>query len=512
VNATANTIANALAQLGVERGEKVSTMIDNQLHATLSMFGIQKGGMVYAPINYEFEGETLSYQISDIDPGVLLIEDQFNGKLNDIKGAFDELPRVVIIETDEETEPLDEAFETSGFQSLLDAPEAEPVVSPSWHDDAAIIYTSGTTGHPKGVLVPYRWIAYYSAVRWQVMSRDDVVHTSLPLYHGAGPFWDIAAALITGAEVALWDQYSPSRFLDRVNEYEATTVTLISVMHTWLHDQPERADDHRNPLNKVQMSPLPEYHEEMAERFSFDFITSKFGQQESGNPLTGFINAARGEHATPEDIRRGFSPAEITTRAEEMGIPVVEEVPEERWIGSEMPWMEVQVVDEHDEALPPGEIGEMAVRPKLPGVTFKHYYNRPEKTVEEFRNLWFHVGDAVYRDEEGNFFFVDRIGHIIRKRGENISPEQIEHIAKGYDPIDEIAVFPIPGEDVEDEIAYVIRPRDGTDLDEDALFEFLDGELADIMLPDRVVFTDDIPVTDTNKIQKNELRDRLFGA
>jgi len=512
VNQTVNTIANSLGELGLKKGDKVSPMIDNQLNGVLSMLGIHKAGMVYAPINYEFKGETLSYQLNDVDPDLLLVEDSFIEKFLAVKDDLETSPLVVVVETEGGGDAFEDEFRTGTFDQLLEGDSTDPDVSTTWDDVASIIYTSGTTGHPKGVIVPYRWIIYYCAVRWQMMNREDVVHTSLPLYHGAGPYWDIASALIVGAPVALWDEYSPSRFLDRVNEYDATVATLISVMHAWLWNEPERKDDHRNTLNKVQMSPLPEYHEEMAERFSFDFITSKFGQQESGNPLTGFVHAARGEHATPRDLRRGYAPKEIVERAAELGIPVVEEVPAERWIGKPMPWMEVQVVNERDEPLPPGEIGEMAVRPRLPSVTFEEYYNRPEKTLEELSNLWFHVGDAVYHDEDGNYFYVDRMGHMIRRHGENISGEQLEDIALDHEAVDEVAVLPIPnGEGGEDDIAFVVQRREGTDLTEADLRAYLEPRIAEFMLPDYVKFVDEIPMTDTNKIQKKELRKDLFG-
>ncbi|MGM0590120.1 MAG: class I adenylate-forming enzyme family protein [Halobacteriota archaeon] len=512
VNEISNAIANSLLGLGVEKGEKVSTMIENQLYGVLSMFGTYKGGMVYAPINYEFRGETLSYQINDVDAAVIIAEDQFLGKLNAVKDDLEDLPHVVVYETDADAEELDDDFETSSFEDLLDGDESNPDVSVEWDDTSSIIYTSGTTGHPKGVVVPYRWIIYYCAMRWQVMNREDVVHCPLPLYHGAGPYWDIAAALIVGAPVALWDKYSPSRFIDRVNKYEATTCTLMSVMHSWLWDQPEKEDDHRNTLNKVQMSPLADYHKDLAERFSIDFITSKFGQQESGNPVGGFVHAARGEHATPEDLRRGYPPEVVVERAEEMGIPVVEEAPAEQWIGNPTPWADVQIVNERDEPLGPNQIGELVARPRVPSAMFKEYYNRPNKTLEEFSNLWFHIGDAAYYDEDGNYFFVDRIGHIIRRRGENISGEQLEDIAIDHGDIAEVAVVPLPSEDGgEDEIAFVVKVRDDATLTEEDLRAYLEPRVADFMLPDHVRFVDEIPMTHTNKIRKKEIRQTIFG-
>lgn len=512
VNETANAIANALAGLGVERGQKVSMMIENKLHGVFVMLGAHKAGAVFAPINHEFTGDVLAYQLADVGPSVLVLEDQFIEAYDRVAGELETDPHLVVIETDADTHTgtVDGA---SGFDDLLDGDRSNPDVDLSWDDTATILYTSGTTGHPKGVVVPYRWICYYSAVRWQVMTRDDVVHTSLPLYHGAAPYWDLAPALVVGAPTALWDRFSPSRFLDRARTYEASVVTLISVMHSWLRDQPERDDDHRNSLNKVQMSPLPDYVGELAERFSFDFVTSKFGQQESGNPLTGFVHAARGADATPEELRRGRPPDSIIERAEALGVPVTT-APGERWIGKPMPWVDVAIVNERDEPLGPGEIGQLAVRPTVPFAMFNGYYNRPEKTLEEVRNLWFHVGDAMYYDEDGEYYFVDRMGHIIRKRGENLSSEQIEEAMNDAPWVAESAALPVEAaEGGEDEIAAVLLLADGgADAFSEAAFRsHIEGRLPEVMWPDRVIVVDDLPMTDTNKVRKHELHQRLFA-
>lgn len=504
VNTRANAIANSLREMGVERGDIVSMLVENKFHGALVLFGIHKAGGIFAPINFEYEGSLLASKIDELSPSVLFVEDAFAAGLDDVAGQLEHVPETVMISTTASPPSLDDRYSVTDYQTVLDGATDDPSVNLDWSDEAAIIYTSGTTGEPKGVVVPYRWIVYYSAVRWQIFDREDVVHTSLPFYHGAAPYWDVAPALIVGTPVAMWDRYSPNEFLDRVNKYEATTVTLISVMHSWLMDVPEHDSDSENTLNKVQVSPLPEYHEAMAERFSIDFYTSKFGQQESGNPLTGLINAAQGDDATPSKLQRGLSAAKIRERADAMDMPVVESVPGDRWIGNPMPWMAVSVVNERDERLPPNEIGELVVRPKKPSVTFNEYYKQPAATLEEMRNLWFHVGDAVYYDEGGNFYHVDRMGNIIRRRGENIPAKQIENLVNEHDDVAETAAMAVPApQGGEDEVAILIEPVVGTELTERDLRPYLDAELPGFMRPHYVLFTDEMPMTETNKIKRD---------
>jgi crotonobetaine/carnitine-CoA ligase len=144
----------------------------------------------------------------------------------------------------------------------------------------------------------------------------------------------------------------------------------------------------------------------------------------------------------------------------------------------------------------------------------KRYYNRPEKTLEETSNLWFHVGDAMYYDEAGEYYFVDRMGHIIRKRGENLSSEQIEEAMNEAAWVAESAALPVEAAaGGEDEIAAVLLLADGEadDFSEAAFREFLAGKLPEVMRPDRVIIVDDLPMTDTNKVRKHELHERLFA-
>jgi crotonobetaine/carnitine-CoA ligase len=512
VNEAANTVANSLLERGLNPQQKVSVMVRNPYETAVMMFGINKAGGVYAPINFEYKGSALSYQLNDTDPEVLFIEDQYVERLNAIQDDLESEFEVVVYETDAESEPLEGSFASARYRALRDGSTSNPDVEISWADEVSIVYTSGTTGMPKGVVIPYRWI-FSNYTTYPILNNDDLVHNHLPWYHIGAVYFLAVSALTAGAEMAIWDRFSPNDFWDRIEQYQASTTVLVSVMMSWLMDQPERDNDHHNPLNKVLVLPLPDYYDDLAQRFGLDFVSVGFGQTESGFPLWGLINAAQGEHATPDSIRRGMTPDELIPTVRNHGWTVVDELPGDRYLGRPRSGvMEVTVLDDEDEELPPGEVGELAVRPKQPGVLMKEYYGKPERTVEAFSNLWFHTGDAVYRDEEDNYFFVDRIGDVIRRRGENISSIQIQEVIGEVDQVEQNAVFPVPApEGGEDEIAAAILLAEDETLSEDELLAYLEDGLPEFMVPRYIYYVDDIPTTQTGKMQKYKLEERLFN-
>lgn len=509
LNATANRIANGLRDIGVGRGTEVSVLAAHPRKTLEAMFGINKAGGVYSPVNTEYEGDPLAYQLDDTDPAVLVVEDQFLDRIAAIDDEIDTNPTVVVI--GDATQRTD--IETTPFEGVRTNDDTEPTVDIAWDDTASIVYTSGTTGMPKGVVIPHRWIfANYIGPKRAILNGDDVVHTSLPLYHIGGVYADVVAGIQAGGTVALWDQFSPREFWDRIDQYEATAATLISVMMPWLQNAPTTETDHETTLRKVHMQPLPETYEAMAERFGFEVISVAFAQTETGAPIVGIIRTDELQ-GTPPSYQRGRDPEAVETRAKELDLPVVEEVTDDRYMGRvREDIVEVAVLNDHDERVDVGEKGELCIRPKKPGLVLKSYHAKPERTAAAMRNLWFHTGDAVYRDEDGNFFFVDRLGDVIRRRGENISSMQIQDAVTTHDGVDSAAGFPIPApEGGEDQIGLAVTPAGEAPLTEDVIRDHLDGLLPDFMHPDRLYIVDEIPTTATQKIEKYKLRNQLLN-
>lgn len=507
-----NAIGNALAKLGVEKGDNVAVMLRNPLQSVFAIFGINKIGAVYSPINFDYKGDILAYQLNDSAPDVLILEDQYADRLNFVADDLNSVNHVIEYQTDAESEPLDDRFDCSTFAAAKAADSGETGVDVNWNDPASIMYTSGTTGQPKGCVLPYRWIfGNYALFRASTINRDDTIHYSLPLYHVSATYNGLAPALMAGTTVVLWDRFSTSDFWERVERYSATTTTLVSVMQSWLMNQPESPDDANNTLNKVQMAPLPENHVEVCRRFGFDLLTGQYGQTECGNPVTGVIAPISDGQGTPENLRRGMNPDEALGVAESLDIPVVEEAPAQRFMGDTMPLLEAEVHDENGEEVQLGEVGEFVVRPKRPGIILQEYYRSPEKTVEAWSGLWWHTGDAVYRDQDGNFYFVDRMGDVIRRRGENVSSMQIQNTINEHDAIAETAVFPVPAaEGGEDEIAAIIQPKDGQSVTATEINTHMEPRLPDFMLPEYVEVVKQLPTTETNKVEKYKLQESFI--
>ena len=228
------------------------------------------------------------------------------------------------------------------------------------------------------------------------VTEDDRYLNSLPMFHTAGT--GITYSMLrAGGSVALNKGFSARGFWDDVRRFEATITIAIHGMVTFMLNQPPAPDDADNPLQTVYMGPLS-HHKEFAERFGVSVYTA-YGMTEVPVPIVSDLN--------PDDEKSCGRAAD----------PV---------------HYELRLVDEHDLPVPPGTPGELVARHTLPWTINSGYKNMPEATAEAWRNGWFHTGDQFAQDEDGNFYFLDRIKDVIRRRGENISSFEVE--TRGDEP------------------------------------------------------------------------------
>ncbi len=520
-NAMTNQIARNLMAQGVEKGDRVCVFLKNPLVTTLAMLGIWKAGGVFSPVNFNYHGKLLSYQINDTRPRLVISERELVPRLNAIKDELEPIPVIVYDPREGDHDyhdqlrhhRLDPHFPEIPFDRMLEGDDSNLDIPLNYWDTANIIYTSGTTGPAKGVVQSYRWMHGYTYGLRVMLTQEDVIYNDLPLYHVGGAFANVIRALYVGCTVAVWDKFSPGQFWQRIRTSGASTAILLDVMIPWLMKADLSPDDRLNTLNKVYMQPLPQYYLDVAKRFAFDFLLAGFGQTESGNGFRGIIQALDADEGTPPELYKGYSREEFLQIAERYGVPVRHKTEQlaKGFMGKPSFFLEAAILNERDEPCAPGEVGEIAFRPKVPYLFLTEYFGKPEATAKTFRNFWFHTGDAGYMDEDGTFYFVDRMGNVIRRRGENISSYQIEDILNGHPEVELSAAFPIPADEGdEDEIvAFVVR-KEGSALTEEGLRRWIEAEMPRFMWPKYIRLVEEIPRTPTNKIEKYKLREQIL--
>ena len=166
----------------------------------------------------------------------------------------------------------------------------------------------------------------------------------------------------------------------------------------------------------------------------------------------------------------------------------------------------MRILDEDDRDVPPGTIGEIVTRPNTPHSMAAGYYRMPEKTLEAFRNLWFHTGDLGHTDADGYFYFVDRKKDAIRRRGENISSFEVEKVVNAHPKVEESAALAHPSEVGEDEVRVVVVLREGETLAPEELLAWCEPRMASFMVPRFVEFRPSLPKTPTARVEKYRLR------
>lgn len=499
-----DVVAGNLRRLGLEDGDVVSVLATDPFRTTVWMVGIWKACGIYAPVNFQYSGALLAYSLNDAKPALLIVQDELLTRVTDVWEDVEEQPQVLVAGT----QPAGLSMPVQDAASL-DEPAERPKRRITFDTPASLIYTSGTTGPSKGVVHPHRWINQYTWGLRRRLTTDDVIYNDLPMYHVGGAYANVAAALWAGAGVVLWDRFSPTEFWSRIEAGSCTTAIILDVMIPWLLANPESEADRHNPLNKAHMQPLPVRHAEFARRFGIDSVTCGFGQTEAGAPLSMTIEECAPGEGTPDELYRGKTQAQLRADAESAGLHVTtgDQVTRKAAMGLPGPFFEIAVLDEYDQPCERGSAGHFALRPKLPYLLFTEYLGKPEKTVEANRNLWFHTGDSAVQDEDGFYYFLDRLGDRIRVRGENVSSVHVEELLSGHESVDVAAVVAVPSpRSDEDEIVAFVQLRPEAEPDEGSLREYAERVMPKFMRPWQYRFVEELPKTPTNKIEKHKLR------
>jgi len=342
---------------------------------------------------------------------------------------------------------------------------------------AAIVYTSGTTSRPKGVMV--RHAAYTetgaSFPGWIGLKAPQRLWACLPLFHINAQAYSLMTALAHGYAMALTPKFHASTFWHDGRALGVTSVNVVGAMLEFLAAQPESTWVETS-LRRIYAAPGPP----PAQR---DRLEARFGVR----ILTGY-----GMSENP------FGCAESPTSRLKAGSIGRPRQPASRAFENEL-----RIVHPEGDDVEPGEVGELGFRNPVmtPG-----YWNAPEVTAATIKDGWLHTGDAGYRDQDGDVFLTGRFKEMIRRRGENISPGEVEDALLAHPTVRAAAVFGVPAGLQEDEVVAVVVLRDGVESDEAVLKAWAATRLARHKVPSRIHFRDSLPTTATHRVAKDRLR------
>jgi crotonobetaine/carnitine-CoA ligase len=471
--AAAERAAAGLAASGVGRGDRVALMLPNSLEFLDLWFGASLLGAVMVPVNTGLKGEGLRYIIEHAECRAAVVDSPLVETYEAALAGGGPTRRFARGD--------DAGWEEVG--ELLSGHDAgAPTVKIAPGDLASILYTSGTTGLPKGVMNcqnAYPTAAYEFTQHHVQVREDDVLYTSLPLFHVNAQMLSAFGALVSGAPLVLAARFSASRFFDDLARHRATVFNYIGAMLTMLYKQPAKESDRDNAVRLTVGGAAPaELWERFEQRFGLA-ILEIYGLTETATFCLG---------SPPDDIRVG-----------KLGLPVS--------------WAEVEVHRPDGSVADPGEAGEIVIRSKRPDTLFQAYDKNEEATTKAMEDGWFHSGDRGRRDEDGYFVFIDRLKDAIRRRGENISSYEVERIVNSHPAVAESAAVGVPSDLGEEEVMIVVVTADPDGFDPEELVDFCAERMAGFMVPRYVRMRERLPKTATERVQKFELRDEgVAGA
>ncbi|MGD0588430.1 MAG: AMP-binding protein [Thermoplasmata archaeon] len=470
-------ISNGLAAAGIGPGDRVACLLFNTPEFPLVWFGAAKRGAILVPLNTGLKGEILRYELADSAPVALVVD----RRLWDAYAPFRESLRIShewVVAADPGNSILPPG--TAGFSDLPSDQEVQPAPTVRASDPVSIMYTSGTTGPPKGAIIPHRkqLVTPIEIGRRSHLTPSSVLFTALPLFHCNAQEMTALTALANDLTAAFDERFHASAYWETAASFGATHISLLISMINVLFKQPAKATDLTHSVRTALTAGTTRaVWSDFERRFGLT-IVELYGMTECG--CTTLMNP-------PEAIRVGS-------------------------VGTPLGFVEADVVDDDDRPVPPNTRGELIVRPKVPFSMFSGYLNKSEKTVESWRNLWFHTGDYVTRDEGGYYYFVDRKKDIIRRRGENLAPYDVESVLNRHPAVFEAVVVGVPSPLGEEDVKAFVQLRPGARVEPKEIFEFCATNLPFFMVPKYLEFLDEIPKTANQKAQRFVLRERRGGV
>ena len=470
-----NKIAHALIEMGVRRGDRVAMLLTNSLEFVIAYFGVFKAGAIAVPLDVNCRSYELTSLLADFRPKVLIAEDPSLEPLIPLLPRFDSIGHVISVGSGGSGQFL-------SYQEIIRTGSTGRVeVEPEPEDIAQIAYTSGPAFSPRGAVLSHRCLVAETAIAadgFQQTDKDVAILFALPLHHMFGLVAVLLSSIYKGGTVVIvpGTGLSIGSLMAAVEREKGTVFMGVPYIFALAIDLAEK-EGIKHDLSSLRLcvsagAPLP-----MA-------VIQKFKQH------YGF------------DIADCWGLTEATCH---LTCPPLDGSGRLGSVGKALPGWEVRIVDDNGRELPPNQAGEMIVN----GPVMTGYYRNPRATREVLKDGWLHSGDLGRMDEAGYLFITGRKKATIIVKGQNIYPDDVEHVLGQHPKVTEAAVMGIPDEIRGEIVGAAISLKTGEVATEQEIKHFCLERIASYKVPKRVVFLDYLPKAASGRIDKQAIRERL---
>ncbi len=472
-------LASALCNLGMRSEDRVGMLALNSDRYMEYMLATWWGGGVLNPVNIRWSVPEIVYSLDDCDTRILLVDDHFLHMAPAIHAGAKYPPVLIHVGDGEAPEGM------LSFERLIADSQPMADTGRGKDDIAAIMYTGGTTGLPKGVMQTHLnlWSSAIMRMADQpLLPVSRALHVA-PMFHTAA-MARVVFQLVSGHGHVFIPMFDVPELLATIEREQVTETLLVPTMLQAVVSHPDFERYDLSSLKRLAYGASPialSVLERAIDALPGVAFMHAYGMTET-SPVISVNPAAN--HG-PEGRASGLV----------------------RSAGRAMLGVEVRIVDEHDNEVPRGTVGEIVVRGAN---VMKGYWNRPEETAKTLRGGWMHTGDGAYMDEQGYLFIVDRIKDMIVSGGENVYSAEVENIIARHPGVASCAVIGIPHEKWGEAVHAVVVPKPGHALGEADIRQHCQQFIAGYKCPKSVEFSSELPLSGAGKVLKRDLREPFW--
>jgi long-chain acyl-CoA synthetase len=474
LNERVNRLANALLDLGGRRGDRVAVLTKNRSQSVEIYLASGKCGMAVVPINWRLIGSEISYVMNNSEASALILQDEFLNVIEPIRPELKTVKRYICIGGGKDTEDYE--------QTLLNYSADEPRVEVSEADLLYVMYTSGTTGAPKGAMLTQRNMiegALNHVLAFEYLEPTDTMLLVGPFFHMGSVVLSLTN-LYAGGTMVILEEFNAQKVLETIQREKVTVHLEVPTMVQMLVNHPGAGNYDLSSLRRMAYSGSPMPMGVLKEAMSL--LKCPFVQFYSMTE-----SATVGTYLSWKDHI-------LTEKRIESA-------------GKEMMNVEMRVVDDNDEEVGPGEVGEILLKGDC---IMQGYWKLPRETEEALKGGWFHTGDLVKLDEEGFLYLVDRKKDFIISGAENIYSKEIENVLYLHPAVLEAAVIAVPDEKWGEAVKALIVLRKGMVATGEEIIDHCKKHLASFKKPRSVELVESFPKSPLGKIKKDELREKYW--